>query len=131
MVLFSPKLLLTDKTWRDMLQSPVYKEHLVGFIVDEAYCVKKWQLCNTLTSLKVSCLSKLLPVPYRGNHFRREFSNLCEVRSLLCHDVNIMALTATATRMTRKQICHVLGMSKTTVVAESLKTNIILIFHIA
>ena len=54
--IFSPELLLTDKTWRDMLQSPVYKEHLIGFIVDEAYCVKKWQLCNTLTSLKVFCL---------------------------------------------------------------------------
>jgi len=25
--------LLTGETWRDMLQSPVYKEHLVGFIV--------------------------------------------------------------------------------------------------
>jgi len=52
----APELLLTDKTWRDMLQSPVHKEHLIGFIVDEAHCVKKWQLCNTLTSLKVFCL---------------------------------------------------------------------------
>ena len=45
-VLFSPELLLTDETWRDMLQSPVNKEHLVGFIVDEAHGVKKWQVCN-------------------------------------------------------------------------------------
>lgn len=41
-VFFSPELLLTDETWRDMLQSPLYKENLVGFIVDEAHCVKKW-----------------------------------------------------------------------------------------
>ena len=41
-IFFSPELLLTDETWRDMLQSPVYREHLVGFIIDEAHCVKKW-----------------------------------------------------------------------------------------
>ena len=41
-VFFSPELLLTDETWRDMLQTSVYKENLVGFIVDEAHCVKKW-----------------------------------------------------------------------------------------
>ena len=41
-VFISPERLLTSEDWRDMLQSPIYKEQLVGVIVDEAHCVKKW-----------------------------------------------------------------------------------------
>ena len=41
-VFISPELLLTEETWRDMLQSPIYKQHLVGFIIDEAHCIIKW-----------------------------------------------------------------------------------------
>ena len=40
----SPELLLTSSEWRDMLQSTVYKEQLVGVVVDEAHCVKKWSV---------------------------------------------------------------------------------------
>ena len=44
---------------------------------------------------------------------------------MLSHDISIMALTATATKTSRKTICHVLGMMKPVVVAESPnKTNI-------
>ena len=42
LVYMSPESLLTDERWRDMLLSPVYHENLVGLIVDEAHCVKKW-----------------------------------------------------------------------------------------
>ncbi len=42
LVYMSPESLLTDDRWRDMLQSPLYKDNLVGLIVDEAHCVKKW-----------------------------------------------------------------------------------------
>ena len=42
LVFLSPESLLTDDHWRDMLQSPVYHERLVGFVVYEAHCVKKW-----------------------------------------------------------------------------------------
>ena len=38
-VFISPELLLTEETWRDMLQSPIYKQHLVEFIIDEAHCI--------------------------------------------------------------------------------------------
>ncbi len=41
-IFFSPESLLTEDTWRDMLQSWHYRENLVGFVVDEAHCVKKW-----------------------------------------------------------------------------------------
>jgi len=42
MLFFSPEDLLTDETWRDMIQSTVYTENVVGFVVDKAHCVKKW-----------------------------------------------------------------------------------------
>ena len=34
----SPESLLTDSTWRDMVQTPVYQERLIAFAVDEAHC---------------------------------------------------------------------------------------------
>ncbi len=39
---FSPEQLLRNTVWRDMLRTSVYEENLVGFVVDEAHCVKKW-----------------------------------------------------------------------------------------
>ncbi len=42
MLFFSPESLLTDETWRDMIQSSVYGQNTVGFVVDKAHCVKKW-----------------------------------------------------------------------------------------
>ena len=41
-IFFSPESLLCNLEWRDMLQSPIYQEKLVAFVVDEAHCVKKW-----------------------------------------------------------------------------------------
>ena len=40
LVFMSLECLLTDSTWRDMLQTLVYHERLIAFIVDEAHCVK-------------------------------------------------------------------------------------------
>ncbi len=42
LVYLSPEALLTNATWRDMLQCPVYQQNLVALVVDEAHCVKKW-----------------------------------------------------------------------------------------
>ena len=42
LVYMSPEALLTNEHWRDMLLSPVYRDNLVGLVVDEAHCVKKW-----------------------------------------------------------------------------------------
>ena len=69
-VLFSPELLLTDETWRDVLQSPVYKEHLVGFIVDEAHCVKKWQVCSYHFNITGGIVLIETPIcTIQGHHF--------------------------------------------------------------
>ena len=39
---FSPEQLIGNVIWRDMIQSSTYENNLVGFIVDEAHCVKQW-----------------------------------------------------------------------------------------
>ena len=41
---------------------------------------------------------------FRGDCFRREFSRLGELRSVIPENVNVMALTATATVSTRREI---------------------------
>ena len=41
-VFFSPEALVCEDTWREMLQSEVYRENVVAFVIDEAHLVKKW-----------------------------------------------------------------------------------------
>ena len=55
----------------------------------------------------------------RGETFRKEFLSIGEARSLVPDNVRMMALTATATRTTRQQICRRLGMVKPHIVTES------------
>lgn len=55
----------------------------------------------------------------RGKSFCKEFANLGEIRSLIPPNVHLMALTATATKTSRKEIYSVLNMSKPCVVAQS------------
>ena len=52
-IFFSPEALLCDDTWRDMMQTQVYKENVVAFVIDEAHLIKKWYVmhvesCSTL-----------------------------------------------------------------------------------
>jgi ATP-dependent DNA helicase RecQ len=42
LVFISPEALFLATEWRRMLAGDYYRKHLVGFIVDEAHCVKKW-----------------------------------------------------------------------------------------
>lgn len=46
----------------------------------------------------------------RGHNFRTEYSRLGEVRSILPRGVNVMALTATATKTLRKDVIDLLSM---------------------
>ena len=55
----------------------------------------------------------------RGESFRRAFSRLSEVRSIVPSSVKLMALTATATTSTRKSVCRLLGMVQPCIVALS------------
>ncbi len=42
LLFFSPENLLGNIECRDMIQSPIYQEKMVAFVLDEAHCVKKW-----------------------------------------------------------------------------------------
>lgn len=53
---------------------------------------------------------------YRGSTFRKEFSHLSEIRSIIPDTVHVMALTATATLASRKYIISNLCMEKPVVV---------------
>lgn len=42
LVLISPESIVNVTRYRNMLLSQVYKEKLVGLVIDEAHCVKTW-----------------------------------------------------------------------------------------
>ena len=41
-VFTSPECLFLSMEWKNMLLSNVYQQNLIGFVVDEAHCIKKW-----------------------------------------------------------------------------------------
>lgn len=92
---------------RDLLLSSWYQEHMIGFVVDEArsLCKEVVSACWTeyIVFLASLCLS-------RGETFRQEFGQLGEVRCVLSESVKIMALTAIATKGSRRSIIRNLGM---------------------
>ena len=55
---------------------------------------------------------------YRGVKFRQEFSNIAEIRSLLPHKTNIMALTATANVTTQANVLKCLEMVHPYIISE-------------
>ena len=56
---------------------------------------------------------------HRGDDFRKEFSNIGELRSVIPKRVKMMALTATATKTLRDAVVKTLGMDDPVVVSES------------
>lgn len=113
-IYISPERILADTDWRDMLQSPIYQSNLVAIVVDEAHLVKKWYVFHSLCHKLICLLLK-----YRGKKFRKEFSNIGEIHSLIPSRVGIMALTATASRDSRSKICSVLCMRQPIIVSQS------------
>lgn len=64
---------------------------------------------------------------FRGSTFRKAFSRIGEVRSIIPQHVHMMALTATATKSTRRSILQKLGMNNATIINVSPeKSNIYL-----
>ena len=45
-VFVSPEAHFFGTQWRQILSSAVYCLKLVGFVVDEAHCIKKWYVCR-------------------------------------------------------------------------------------
>lgn len=44
LVYTSPESLLANSRWRNMLSSDIYKNNLVGIVVDEAHCISHWNI---------------------------------------------------------------------------------------
>ena len=42
LVYISPESILRNPQWREILLTSVYKENLVGLVIDEAHCITKW-----------------------------------------------------------------------------------------
>lgn len=61
----------------------------------------------------------LLVHTYRGDDFRTEYARLNEIRSILPHNVNVMALTATATKALREEVSQMLAMKNPVIVSVS------------
>jgi len=80
--------------YKNMLPSVPYQENLVALVVDEAHCVKLW-----------------------GSQFRTAFAQIGTLRSLIPTSVNVMALTATATKETFHVVSEALAMVAPTVVS--------------
>ena len=94
LVFISPESLILNKTYRQMLLSDIYQQRLVGLVVDEAHCVKTW-----------------------GDDFRTAFSEIGNLRSIVPNSVNILALTATATRETYYTVSERLSMDNPALVS--------------
>lgn len=76
-----------------------------------------------ILSIYLSCMiidkKLMLFSKFRGDDFRKEYSRLGDVRSILPPKVNVMALTATATKKLREEICTTLKMKNPTVISVS------------
>ena len=104
----SPENILENKKYRDMLFTQAYMTNLVAVVVDEAHCVKTW-----------------------SDKFRRAFSKLGELRSTIPPNVNILALTATATEKTFHIITDRLSMKNPEVISCSPFRNNIISYTVA
>lgn len=114
--------MVTDDQWHDALLGPVFQQNLVGIAIDEAHCLKIWQVfffgvCAFCHTFAYYCL--LFITGHRGETFREAFSEIRCVRSLTPEHVRMMALTATAIKSTRTFVCHRLGMAKPSLVLQA------------
>jgi superfamily II DNA helicase RecQ len=92
-------LIGTDK-WRSILLNDEYQTCLKSVVIDEAHCVIKW-----------------------GEQFHTTFKQLGELCCIVPSNVNMMALTATAAIILRKEICRILGMTNSFLV-EMFQTDV-------
>ena len=68
-------------------------------------------MVSTVDTIIMQCL-KIDVCCNRGDTFRTTLKRIGEIRSLIPDRVNVMALTATATRKLQKCIEDILGMNK-------------------
>ena len=96
LVYISPENLINNTSYRRMLLRQAYKDNLVAMVIDEAHCIQTW-----------------------GDEFRMAFAEIGNLRSIIPQQVNIMALTATATQETLKTIIQRLSLRNPKIIAMS------------
>ena len=77
LIFITPENIIENSMFRNILLSKTFKEKLVPLLVDEVHCIKKW-----------------------GDQFRKAFSVIGDLRSLIPSNSNILTLVATATAET-------------------------------
>ena len=60
----------------------------------------------------------LMYLVHRGTTFRQTYLDIGNIRSLLPEKVRVMALTATATVVTRNAVCRIIGMTSPSIISE-------------
>lgn len=107
LVFMYPESTLDNERWRAMVSNPVNTNSLMEIAVDEVHCVTQWGQSNS-------------------NHerlaFRMWYSRLNELRSIT-DGVPFMALTATATTVTKRKIFSLLEMKNPNEVVTSPDRN--------
>ncbi|XP_022808194.1 uncharacterized protein LOC111345187 [Stylophora pistillata] len=98
----SPEAWLKNERWRFMLTNSVYSKKLCAIAVDEAHVVRQW---GTSQDNKMAA-------------FLESYSKLYELRSL-APNVPVVALTATATKLTRDTVFNLLNMKNAVEIKES------------
>ena len=99
--IFSSPETLSESKWRAALLTPFYQTHLAAVFIDEAHCVDMWGI--------------------RGGKqpFRADYKKIGDLRSFLPAAVPFVALTATASHSTRKEIASSLNMHKPAIISTS------------
>ncbi|PIK44607.1 hypothetical protein BSL78_18528 [Apostichopus japonicus] len=88
-VLGSPESWLNSTTWREVLLTPEFQQRIICLVTDEVHCVPKWGLQGRKKAEAV---------------FWETFGRLGELRTLLPEGTPILAMTATATKKSRRMI---------------------------
>ena len=117
----SPESVIRNSLWKEILTSEFYKDSLVALVVDEAHCVKHWLVPVLIAGDEIlfGCFV------HRGDAFREDFKKLGNLRGIIPSNVRVMALTATATASTRREIIKRLCMvDEKLVYLPPTKTNI-------
>ena len=105
-----------------MLQSKVCKETLTSLVIDEAHCVKLWYVyydCMKHDQIKIF---------YRVDVFRKAFAEIGNLRSILPYNVDVMALTATATKQMVECVVERLCMKEPAIIGATVDRSNIQVF---
>lgn len=104
----TPEWIATDSA-KQILQDLQTKIKIVAVAIDEAHCVSQWGFDFRSSYRSVKTMHFLLTLMYYLSNLCIYFRNLGKLRKIL-PNVPIMALTATATPIVRKDICNSLNL---------------------